>query len=628
MKKTLLKIFVSVLAVCTGLMCFVGCGGDFNPDSITLTTLTKEVEVGGFIAETENYVYYINGVGDSNGDNKYGVPVKGSLMAADKADLTKTCVVVPKLFVATDYKAGVYVYDGYVYYGTTNTDLNSSGNVAKDELVFAKSKLDGTETEILFNAGALSTEYRIVKAADKTVYIIYYSSADKAIISYNASTKEKITVAKTDDEAAESLDAYKFVDNEGAVNGAVVMFSSTVYSEEFNQAKKDSLGDKYSRATESYNKVYAYKPGDVSDTGFAGAVVADGNKNIPTKFSFVSVKGKYVFIKETDGTDKAITVTYAVNALDLAKTKILNASYVEDGTLINDLNAAYKVVDGYLVKLSLVDSIEGENGAYNTVMKADSVSKLLFTEGDYVYYVNSSTFLARKNMMNFENENAFEQVISEGKIADSWYAPEIRNGNVYYCDASEYGNSYIKYASVSDALDIERDDDTDEIVSVKFAVHTLIGKVTDADTASFAETEINDYLKELKDNKIVFDTDDEGKYVLKDGKPVCTPLDKANEVYENLGDLKDLVSETTETSLKNYNKAKELSVELFALKDFDKLSETEKTALKDTFEKVYAKTEALKKDKDYSYNTVTGMVETNAMYYLNLANKFFNTDKK
>ena len=59
MKKTLLKIFVSVLAVCTGLMCFVGCGGDFNPDSITLTTLTKEVEVGGFIAETENYVYYI-----------------------------------------------------------------------------------------------------------------------------------------------------------------------------------------------------------------------------------------------------------------------------------------------------------------------------------------------------------------------------------------------------------------------------------------------------------------------------------------------------------------------------------------------------------------------------------------
>ena len=58
------------------------------------------------------------------------------------------------------------------------------------------------------------------------------------------------------------------------------------------------------------------------------------------------------------------------------------------------------------------------------------------------------------------------------------------------------------------------------------------------------------------------------------------------------------------------------------------MTETEKTALKDIFEKVYAKTEALKKDKDYSYNTVTGMVETNAMYYLNLANKFFNTDKK
>ena len=628
MKKTLLKIFVSVIAVCSGFLCFAACNGGFSSNNVTLTTLTKETEVGGFIAETENYVYYINGIGDSSADNKYGKPVKGALMAADKEDLTKTCVVVPKLFVAKDYKAGVYVYDGYVYYGTTNTDLNSSGNVAKDELVFAKSKLDGTETEILFNAGGLSTEYRIVKAEDKTVYIIYYSSDKKAIISYNSKTKESLTVAETNEKAAEALDEYKFVDNEGAVNGAAVFFTSKVYAEEFNQAKKDSLGDKYTRTTEKYNKVYAYKVGDVTENGFAGKLVADGNKNIPAKFSFVAVKGKYVFVKETDGTDNAVTVTYAVNALDLEKTKIVNSSYVEDGTLVNDLSSAYKVVDGYLVKLSLVDAIEGQEGSYKTVMKADNVNKLLFTEGDFVYYVNSSSYLARKNMMNYEGENGFEQVISEGKIADNWYAPEIRNGNIYYCDASEYANSYIKYASVSDALDIERDEDTDEIKSVKFAVRTLIGKVTDKDTVSFAETEINDYLKKLTGNKIVFDTDDDGKYVMKDGKPVCSALDNANKVYENLGKLKESVSETTVKSLKNYNKAKELSVELLVLKDFDKLSETEKTALKADFEKVYAKTEALKKDKDYSYNTVTGMIEENAMYFLNIANKFFKTEKK
>ena len=66
---------------------------------------------GGFVAETSKYVYFINGIESSSADNSYGTPVKGALVAADKTDFSKTQVVIPELMAASDYEAGVYLFN-------------------------------------------------------------------------------------------------------------------------------------------------------------------------------------------------------------------------------------------------------------------------------------------------------------------------------------------------------------------------------------------------------------------------------------------------------------------------------------------------------------------------------------
>ena len=106
--KKLFKLVVLALC-CAAMFMAVGCGGsEFK--RTTLTDWGALKSDGGFVAETENYVYFINGQADYTADNSFGAPVKGSLMAIKKSDLTsgelgKVEIVVPKLFAATDYNA-------------------------------------------------------------------------------------------------------------------------------------------------------------------------------------------------------------------------------------------------------------------------------------------------------------------------------------------------------------------------------------------------------------------------------------------------------------------------------------------------------------------------------------------
>ena len=200
MKKVLFKVLCGLLAV-TILLSLPACSKKDKWKGTSMTDWKEVVSIGGFVAETQNYLYYINGIGTSTESNTFGAPVKGSLMAVAKADLgkseseIKTEIVVPKLFVANDYNAGVYIFDDYVYYGTPSTDKTPEGTVANSEMMFMKTKLDGTDSKVLFSIDTLSAEYRIVEK-DDTVYIVYYDATNSELISYNTANKAKAVIAK------------------------------------------------------------------------------------------------------------------------------------------------------------------------------------------------------------------------------------------------------------------------------------------------------------------------------------------------------------------------------------------------------------------------------------------------
>ena len=620
MKRFFYGLLICVLAVsvCTGL---VACGGvDWNAEkevSLKDPGAVNADSMGGFLVETDNYIYFINGIGSSSSSNAFGAPVKGALLAADKSDLSKYCVVVPKLFVASDYNAGVYVYDGYVYYGTPSTEKNSSGAVASDELIFCRTKLDGTGTETFFNAGSLSAEYRIVKGGDGNVYIIYYDSANTALVSYNTATRSSTTVAKTSLKVErEALSKYTFVDN-SATNEVAVIFTTTVYTDDYDS--KEAESSDYSRDSALFNKVYAYKAGDAVTGDCAGKQVLTGEGSIPKTYEITLVKNGYVFYKQTDATsigDKTFAVSVADFYAGNAGAEALNPDNATSDALIVSLGAeeeVYVLSDSKIVKTTIISN---NMLTEKTVAKGDTVSKLLFKDGIYVYYIDTSNALARINVdvESREDPDAVEsdyeeQRVSEGSVATSWYSPEIVDGKVFYCDNSSYGGSYIKYVSLSeDAVSEENDDTTTYYLeNQKFLAED---KMLDADCASIAEARINAVTSALKDGKIVLD------YTDGDDNTTMEEIFVARTVYDALKDgAKKLVSDSSVALLKKYEKAVEISLVLKELEGCDLVSEDEKDAFKDAYGKAKKALEDLKEADEYDYNDVRALLAENLNYY-------------
>lgn len=624
MKKTFIKLLISALSlvfVFTGLF---ACGGSsWSPKNVTLTNPGAVKENGGFIAETENYLYFINGIGTSTDDNALGAPVKGSLVVADKNDLTKTCVVVPKLFVATDYNAGVFIDGGYIYYGTPSTDRKPDGSIANDEMAFARTGVDGKNTETFFTVPALSTEYRIVKGADEKVYIIYYDTEDTALKVYNTSTKTASVIAKTTDEAVkESLGSYKFT-----VGGDYsVMYTVSVYGEEFDADLKKELGDGYSRSTESYNKVYAYKLGDETKEGeVKGTLVFDGKANggIEYNYAFTHVTKGYAFVTETDGTANANSKTIAVKTTDLAsKTEIKNTSLVADTSLINDLNEVYAIENSNrLVKTTLTGSVADEKQG----VAIGSFSKLLFVDADYMYYINSNNEIARvyigSDRAQKTEEEKMEQRVSESTVATSWYAPEVVGGKLFYVDNSADGCSYVKYVSLDAQIKDEKDD-ADKVTLRYLDGNTFVGIMTANDKASIVTNEINALSSVLENGAIKFDLNDDETIKLVDGKPVVQAIVDARASYDALAGDKKLVSEETVALLEKYEYAYNLNVIFYALDGFD--TATDKDGFRTAYDTAKAELQKLKDSKVYDYAEMRGMIQNNLNFFYQEADEHFS----
>ncbi len=474
MGKKLLKICMGLtLAIVLGLSA-IACGGSKWKAELTLTTPGEVVSNGGFAVETQNYVYFINGSESYTAENKFGTPVKGAIMVAEKSKLgtneLTSQIVVPSVVSSGDYSAGIYVYGGSIYYATPSTKKDTTGNVVNEYIQFSSMTLDGTNkvTEYLTVKGN-STEFRIVEK-DSVVYIVYYSSEDSAIVSYNTATKEFLNVV-------ESPASYKFVDNEATLD-AVVLYTIN---------GKDQNNDDDT----SYNKVYAYVVGSESATClYEGNKDAEGNEvTVGTSYAISFVKGEYVFYTVTLANDTTNVKTYGSTVKDfVAKTgaKLYEkTTYVAESTLFVDLDTAYVSEDSLIKKLTTstkqFDVVEA--------VQSSNVSTLLFVKGDYIYYVNSSSELARINITDVEKE---EERLSESTINTTWYDVKLVGDFVMYLDNTAYGANYVNYVDVkAEAIGEDTDDDGEDdkwyVEKVNF-----LGRVSEADQVSRVNSKISD----------------------------------------------------------------------------------------------------------------------------------------
>ncbi len=176
---------------------FAACSDKtYKGDDLTGYVSDAKVESnGGFAVRKGDYVYFINGAADYTANNTYGEVVKGALMRISVADLaaekySEAKVVVPSLYAAQNFKAGIYIYGDYVYYATPTSDKNLKGEVENSWIDFKRAKLDGTEAPMEDNYFRLSSNtsaYRFVTAGENNhVYCLY--EEDGALKSYNTNT--------------------------------------------------------------------------------------------------------------------------------------------------------------------------------------------------------------------------------------------------------------------------------------------------------------------------------------------------------------------------------------------------------------------------------------------------------
>ena len=228
---------------------------------------------GGFAVKKGDYVYFINGQEDYKAENKYGEVTKGALMRIKSSDLTsgnfdKAQTVVPMLFSAQNFDAGIYLYGDSVYFATPTADKDLDGNVANNWIDFKSAKLDGSEAmkSNYFRLENNSVQYRFVEE-NGVVYCLYVDGGN--LYSYNTATNTKTTLVvgastyyfdKTD---AENANVYYLMDvtNNIDSNNSTTFDYNQVYS--VNAAATAKVGEVDGKITYS-----VYPDGDETKTAY------------------------------------------------------------------------------------------------------------------------------------------------------------------------------------------------------------------------------------------------------------------------------------------------------------------------------------------------------------------------
>lgn len=210
MSKRFTKIICGAVAVISAAALAIapGCANNWKgADASDTATSAVAGTNGGFVVETEEYAYFINGKSANTQANDFGSVVKGSVQRIKKSDLdannyTNTTTIVPSVIYSGSYDAGLYIYNGYLYYTTPSNQVNTSGEVLNTRLDFKRTKLDGTDTTngYIWQSEDNKVDYRYVEV-DNVVYILYaksenlYGSTKTNIHSVNCETGKDLMLA-------------------------------------------------------------------------------------------------------------------------------------------------------------------------------------------------------------------------------------------------------------------------------------------------------------------------------------------------------------------------------------------------------------------------------------------------
>lgn len=416
----LFKIIILCLVVCMLVGVFAACENTkYGPIGTTEDKDKEVVNNGGLIVQQGKYVYYVNGMDATSNitkpeDNYFGkASVKGSIMKSEIAEdgtIKSTDVVVPKMMYTSATNGGIYVYGEWIYYLSPSTKTDNQSNVLVDQLVAARTKIDGTKTQEIAEFSATDTKYVFTANG-----LVYYEGSELKKVGYNTSdVDKKATVLAS--EVASVLFTEK---------------STTVFF------TKNSEND-----ARQNNNIFAVVDGAVkeivTDSTYEGSDSDLSKQYVFTLLSYDAKENVLYYSKSDSSNNSAkISGTYGYKfgedfAFDTTKEKMFATTSLS--TFVS-LGFDKGLLDMSAAALKLYKPLA--NGAYvnDTEVYATlsaTGAKVISIDDTYMYYVISNILYR----IQYADKNAIADMISDDKINTSWLNISVIDGYLYYIDGT------------------------------------------------------------------------------------------------------------------------------------------------------------------------------------------------
>ena len=472
---------------------------------------------GGFAVKKGDYVYFINGQEDYTAENKYGEVTKGALMRIKSSDLTsgnfdKAQTVVPMLFSAQNFGAGIYLYGDSVYFATPTTDKDLDGNVANDWIDFKSAKLDGSSAmkSNYFRLENNAVEYRFVEE-NGVVYCLYVDGGN--LYSYNTATDKTTTLVV-------GASSYYF-DESNAENANVYYLMSVT-----NNIDSDNS------TTADYNQIYSVNASATATTKEVDGKITysvypngDTSKDAYRTYSF-----KKSYLEEKNAEAKKDDKDLPYDFKDYATMPYVNlGTLVLDGrgsteelnkqTQYNDVNAGVNENEPYGYTYTIQSHENGglyfkrKNNTFGTAEKLYYVANTAVAEASWksvagnasVTLIASETTNATASAVYYTTaDNKLAHIyLADGKIvraigdeivtmkesttgAELWM---VKDNYLYYTQAGTNGNTLLRINVTGTKTDYNLAYGSEEYFASEFA---------------FVDFNADWYMPEIIDNVLLF----------------------------------------------------------------------------------------------------------------------------
>ena len=476
------KLLCLIMAIC----CVLGlasCGANSIPmDGSAKTDATLK---GGFVGETADYVYFINGVESYTTTYETGSVTKGALLRtkkADLADLSKATyeTVVSKLIVADDMNAGFYIYGDYVYYAVPSTANDKTGTVKNDQLNFFRTKLDATQTSANITARDFphSATYRYIAVGEK-VYLVVHSTE---LYVYDAINGKEVytTEAKDGDSVLDKVDVAEVVFSDSAVYFASIPVDKALSDEDNVQKESHHVVYKLDLSATEVKPVIVLNGVGTSNVGndsgegvdLIGVTIdllrVDGGKLYFTYKSLNTVTGTnpvYMAIAESALTE-AGAKAWKKDENVVSLTNKNTASVFADTSIFFDGKVYYvDATFGLLVydnaKVSDANTDFGVSIVYYSDVIKSATLDFVNEEGDATFmYFHDASGIYYKVRIDEVTKDTKEFRLNKHAIDTAWYKPEVvKVGEEFFLIASYSGVEFKDYVYAINMTELKKDYD-------------------------------------------------------------------------------------------------------------------------------------------------------------------------